>query len=536
MRDGARLHTFICRPKAGNETSQKFPVILTRTCYPNQDNGYRTYAEEFAKRGYIYIYQYSRGREKSEGIWIPNENEREDGIDTVCWIHRQPWCKNIGYWGYSYSALAGWSMADAVTGKVTSMYLEHYGTDRFFSAYEKGMFRQDVLTSWSMENAEKQVTADYLESCRYLPQIEVDEKLWGQRVETYRNYIRNTRITDSYWQKGWWKQLREIPEKTEIPVFITSSWYDHHHGSSMKTWERLNKKAKEHSWLEIGSWNHFSCPCLQDKKIEHIEADNIPKVLEWFDLTLKKELLPQQRIRIYQIGEDTWKKLESWPPRQRENKVFYLTVPQGNSAQENIGILALQNSGKQAEFSYQYNPENPVETLGGEALLKTGGKIGSLLQKEPGWRKDVLSFLSEPLTEDMRLCGKIQVKLYVKTDCEDTAFTAKIMEVTGEGKAYNIRSSITSLSQEIPEGEVYIPETAVEIRIDMWDIAYTVKQGSRIRIDISSSDFPQYHVHSNYAVPWAEATAVRTACQRILTGGRYPSQVVLPVLKGEAPA
>lgn len=234
MSDGIKLETFAYLPDG---PCQRYPVILQRTCYPFWDRTMQVHGEELAKRGYAFVYQYCRGQNGSEGKWEPNVHERKDGIDTVDWIIKQPWAGRIGVWGRSYGALIGWAMADAVSGKVASMFLGVYGTDRFASAYQKGCFRHDVLTSWTMENAGFPIHADYMESCRYMPQAEVDEKLWGKRIDWYRDYIFNDKISDTYWQQGWWKQLREIPSKVEIPLYIVSGWYDHHHGSSMLTWK-----------------------------------------------------------------------------------------------------------------------------------------------------------------------------------------------------------------------------------------------------------------------------------------------------------
>lgn len=525
MRDGVRLHTIVYRPAIEQE---KYPVILMRTCYPMQASLYEIYGENLAKRGYVFVCQYARGRGKSEGEWEPNINERNDGIDTVIWLDSQKWCETIGYCGHSYMGLMGWAMADAVEGKVCSMYLEDYGTDRYVSAYEKGAFRHDILTSWSMENAKSPIDADYLESCRYMPQTEVDVKLWGQRMESYQQYIRNTRITDDFWQEGWWKELREIPKNTKIPICMTSGWYDHHHGSSMKTWNRLNEEAKKHSWLIIGGWNHYFLPCLPGKKVENNQCKEVQMMLKWFQTTLKEKKLPEQQILIYQIGEDRWKKLDNWNSEQKKSKVFFLTKPEV-SEKWNLGNLAEDLAEEVNEFSYCYDPKNPVETVGGEGLLKNIGKIGSLLQPEAGYRSDVLSFISDPLEKAVVISGKIYVKLYVKTDCDDTAFTAKVMEMTPDKKAYHIRSSITTIAHELPEGVAYTPNSIVEVICEMWDIAYTLKEGSRIRVDISSSDFPQYNIHSNYAGIWSEQTKVKKAQQTIMTGVQFPSSVCFDV-------
>ena len=141
MRDGVKLHTIYYFPrKGGSGENKKYPVILTRTCYPGNDRIHRAYGEGLARRGYVYVYQYCRGREQSEGKWEPNINERNDGIDTMDYLVEQPWCEILGYWGHSYTSMTGWAFADAAEGKVAAMFLEDYGTDRFVSAYEKGCF------------------------------------------------------------------------------------------------------------------------------------------------------------------------------------------------------------------------------------------------------------------------------------------------------------------------------------------------------------------------------------------------------------
>lgn len=161
-------------------------------------------------------------------------------------------------------------------------------------------------------------------------------------------------------------------------------------------------------------------------------------------------------------------------------------------------------------------------------MLHTMSENGSLLQAEPGYRDDVISFISQPLSQDQKFAGSIRVSLFVATDGEDTAFTAKICEVKPDGKAYNIRSSITTVAHSLPADEKYTPDNIVPVQIEMWDIAFTIRQGSRIRVDVSSSDFPQYNAHTNYAGLWSGQRQTRIARQTIYYGGKYPSAIVLP--------
>ncbi|HHV12864.1 MAG TPA: CocE/NonD family hydrolase [Clostridiales bacterium] len=524
MKDGARLRTLIYKPASekGIPVEGSLPVILERTCYPGQEPISRLHGEQLAKRGYIFISQYCRGTGGSEGEWEPNTNERADGLDTLRWLEEQEWVDVIGYWGNSYLALTGWAVADQVPDKVKGMCLTHYGTDRFKSAYEKGMFRQDVLTSWAMENAGYPVNADYMESCKFLPQIEVDEKLWGRKVQWYRDWITNTNREDSYWQQGWWKELYDIPSRVKVPLYIRSGWYDHHHGSSMNTWEKLAAKTKEHCWLDIGGWNHAFIPCMEDCKTEQLNSGDVQAMLEWFELVLKKKQRPEKRIRAYVIGADRWISLKEWPAGEGSSRKFYLEAGRN----ENVGSLEEQLASDKVKWTYQYDPADPVPSHGAESLLKSMMKNGSLVQPQPAYREDVVSFLSEPLEEDICIVGKMRVHLFVSSDCPDTAFTAKLMEERDNGKYYNIRSSITSICHDI--GHPYEPGTTEQVTIEMWDITYQVRKGSRLRLDISSSDFPQYHIHSNYAGIWSMQTELQKAVQNIYCGKEYPSYIEIP--------
>ena len=158
--------------------------------------------------------------------------------------------------------------------------------------------------------------------------------------------------------------------------------------------------------------------------------------------------------------------------------------------------------------------------------------MGSIHQPQPGYRDDVVTFLSEPVQEDTEIEGKIRVRLFVKSDAEDTAFSAKLMEVFENRECVNIRGSITTLAYRNgnPHRGTYTPGEIVEICIEMWDVSWMIRKGSRLRLDISSSDFPQYSAHSNYAGIWSEQAETKKAEQTILMGGQYPSEVILPVV------
>ncbi len=525
MPDGVRLYTVKRVPSAAGP----FPTILMRSCYPKQIPMLHTFAEQFCRHGFAFVYQFCRGSGESEGEWVPNIHERQDGKETLDWLNAQEWVENIGYWGCSYLALTGWAMADIVPEKVKTLYLTHYGTDRFTSAYQGGLFRQDVLTAWAMENAGFPVKADYMESVRYRPQAEVDEKLWGCRLDWYRDWITHTDRDDPYWSEGFWGMLKGIPAKVKIPVYIGEGWYDHHLGSALRTFEALSPESRAHSVLRVGAWNHGFGPCVEGTACDHLENSDALSAFSWFDTILRKKTLPEGKVRIYQIGADRWQEKSAFPFSCKNVRRFYLNAA---SAQEDARLLADMVPPEQSSVSYRYDPDNPVPSHGSESLLRTFGEIGSLRQPACGWRKDVVSFVSAPVESDLEILGKIEVELYVSSTADDTAFTAKLMEVYPDGSAYNIRSGITTLAYredaDRPRTE-YVAGNTVEARIVLWDISWRLHAGSRLRVDISSSDSPQYAVHTNYKGVWALQKKARTAEQTIYTGADTPSQVLLSV-------
>lgn len=523
MEDGIRLRTLIYRPVREGAV----PTIAVRTCYPNNDYLYQATAVEYCKRGFAYIYQYCRGTGGSEGGWEPNINERADGKKTIDWICSQEWVGNVGYYGSSYLALTGWVIADILPEKVKTMYLTHYGTYRFISAFQDGMFRHDVLTAWTMENAGFPITADYLESCRYRPQTEVDEALWGKKIDWYRKWITSSSKDDEYWNTGFWKMLKDIPAKVNIPLYVGEGWYDHHLASAIATWNSLSEQCRAKSRLLIGAWEHGFHIKLQDRMGEHYEKDDILRAFYWFWEILAEEKPPQAQIDYYIIGGDSWFTREKFEIENQENLKLYIgrNIEGGFTLKEDNPITSY-------ELKWRFNPENPVMTHGAESLLATNEEQGSLRQPEPNYREDVISCISDPFEESVTIVGQMKIILTVSTDVEDTAFAVKIMEVMEDGKAYNMRTGITTLGYRNGSNTrlSYRPGEKVQITIDTWELAWKIQKGSRVRIDITSSDFPQYSVHSNFAGCWAEQKMARIANQTVYFGGQDMSYISLPIL------
>lgn len=522
--DGVRLETWLYFPL---RSEGPVSTIAVRSCYPNQEELLVKKAEAFNRRGFGFAIQWCRGTHRSEGDWVPNVHEREDGLAFMDFLQQDARVLNVGYWGDSYLAMTGWCMADAVPSKVKAMCLNVYGCFRHVSAYQDGLFRQDILTSWAMENAGKMVNADYLESAAFRPQIEVDEKMWGIRLDWYRDWITHTDADDPYWEEGFWGMMKEIPSKIRIPLYIREGWYDHHLGSALCSWNALAEKTKAMSILEIGPWNHYSNVCIEHQTTKSLRNNSISGPALWFDGILRKGMEPAEEIRLYEVGGDTFEKYQEYPVPVKESRVFYLRA---GSDPINHKLTSAEGA-EQSSVSYVYDPNDPVISHGAESTLHSIQENGSLLQAEVNARGDVISFVSDSLQESLHVNGQISVHLFVSSDARDTAFTAKLMEVFEDGSAYNVRGTITTLAYRNGASHrgTYRPGEIVKITLKMWDINWLFQKGSRLRLDISSSDFPQYAVHTNHEGVWSLQKDTIIAHQTLYTGGDTPSDVILPL-------
>jgi len=523
--DGVKLETWLYFPL---HSEGPVSTIAVRSCYPNQEELLIKKAEAFNRRGFGFAIQWCRGTHRSEGDWVPNVHEREDGLAFMDFLQQDARVLNVGYWGDSYLAMTGWCMADAVPSKVKAMCLNVYGCFRHVSAYQDGLFRQDILTSWAMENAGKMVNADYLESAAFRPQIEVDEKMWGIRLDWYRDWITHTDADDPYWEEGFWGMMKEIPSKIRIPLYIREGWYDHHLGSALCSWNALAEKTKAMSILEIGPWNHYSNVCIEHQTTKSLRNNSISGPALWFDGILRKGMEPAEEIRLYEVGGDTFEKYQEYPVPVKESRVFYLRA---GSDPINHKLTSAEGA-EQSSVSYVYDPNDPVISHGAESTLHSIQENGSLLQAEVNARGDVISFVSDSLQESLHVNGQISVHLFVSSDARDTAFTAKLMEVFEDGSAYNVRGTITTLAYRNGASHrgTYRPGEIVRITLKMWDINWLFQKGSRLRLDISSSDFPQYAVHTNHEGIWSLQKDTIIAHQTIYTGGDTPSDVILPLV------
>jgi putative CocE/NonD family hydrolase len=534
MEDGVKLRTQIYLP----EGDGPWPVALARTPYGKNNGDDTVIGREYAKRGMGYIVQHCRGKAGSEGVYAANVDERRDGIATINWLAAQPWCGDIGLQGMSYGGLTSIIYADVLPKKVKAMHYGQYSVDRQLSLYNHGLVRVDVITGWTMKNVPMNVSYSdelYIKSAKYRPQLDMPKALWQTEVPDYLDWVNHPAYHDKYWNQGVWSDLKNVVGKIDIPVTIVAGIFDHHLEGTLEAYNRLKPETRAKSRLLLGNWvhsyNHASATQFPNAK--NVGGNMTIDIFNYLYNIVALGNEPQTGIEAYFVEEDQWYALDKWPIETSGSTTFYLSDTTAKSAGKAYA-LATKPVAKDGTMTYQYDPDNPKLTEGAESAYNTGNLRGSRLLSAPGYRDDVLSFVTAPLTKELTIAGEIKVILFASTDVQDTCFTVTVSEVTPEGKAYNMRNALTTLAyrnDRFGAPQTYTPGEVVGLTITTLPLTWNVKPGNSIRVDISSSNFPEYSIHTNTFGNWAEQTEAVIANQTIYFGDAFPSRVTFPTVK-----
>ncbi len=535
MRDGVKLCTNIYFP----EGKGPWPVVLIRSPY-NMLHFMNSMAKMFSFYGYVAIHQDVRGRYNSEGEWYFFLNEREDGSDMFAWLVEQPWQDgHIAMVGQSYFGFTELAMADLLPPEVKTIVPMSISTDWKSMISEGGMCRSDLTMGIAAAIPDSKLHMfngrNFRRALKHFPPKDVDALYFDGPYDWFQELIG---FVDSPSRLRELELIcKEIPEKIDIPVLMISGWYDLFTDSQIADFNRLN--SYHQSRLMIGPWTHF-LGLSGDGDKDFPGAGNIidylPRILNWFDHHLRGGKLEEWGpVEIYAIGDSRWETYRRWPPETKPVRFYPSHAARANSCRG--GQLSSRPPERNEHLTYLYDPLNPVPTKGGHSLIMYclpgyGGKDPSSRdQNDICERDDVITFISEPLKEPLPVRGQIKVSLTVSSDAEDTAFTAKIIDLEPDGPALNITDSIIRLAYRKGERpENYKPGEKVKLNFDMHPTAWTIKPGHRLRLDISSSNFPAYHAHANRAGGWSVQADPIKAKQTIYIGINDTAGVELPVL------
>ena len=525
MRDGVELSTNVFRPSG----AAKVPALLVRTPYGKGENLAATYAT-FLSAGYAVVVQDVRGRGDSGGDFRPLEQEVADGHDALNWIGAQPWCTGrIGMLGASYLGIVQWKAALSNSPFLKAISPAVSGSDeyedRFYS--KGGALKLGHRLLWLAENLRAPLfpMPAFAKYVLNLPLRTSDRAAAGQTLEILQTALDHPTY-DSYWKS---LSTRGQLDQVRVPVLAFGGWYDNFAENDLEAFSRLRALSRE-ARIVIGPWPH-NVPSAFAGYDFGPEANRAirPLQLKWFDHWLKSanpnRAAPFEGppARLYAMGVNRWQDASEWPPRGKQ-AALYLAA--GGRLQEK------RPAGDKPD-TYVYDPRNPVPTAGGPVCCNPRVfPWGPIDQRPVEQRPDVLVYTGQPLERDLEVTGVIRVVMWASTSAPDTDFTAKLVDVRPDGFAVNLCDGILRLryreSLERPlaarPGDIY------KLIIGAGVTSNVFRKGHRIRLEISSSNFPRFDRNPNTGRPVAGETELRTARQTIYHDTLHPSYLLLPVV------
>ncbi len=583
MRDGVHLATDIYFPALrGTTVSKKFPVILERTPYDKAAAGNVMNGAYFARRGYVCAIQDVRGRFASEGEWYPFAKEAPDGYDTVEWLAAQKWSDGkVGTMGGSYCGSDQSALATLNPPHLTTMIVA-VGASNYYhcSMRQNGALEQRfMIYAFRMATTSKEALADAnLKAAVDKAAANVGE--WVMRaplkagtsplrlLPTYERWVLDLFTHgeyDEYWRQRGYAISQYYEEHADVPTLYLGGWYDSYARATCENFIALNKMKKSRQALLMGPWTHGGWGVSNAGDIDfgvHSIINYNDLRLAWFDHFLKglyTEVADWTPVKIFVMGTGEgkadyqgrlhhsgyWRDERDYPLPDTRFTPYYLHTD---------GTLTTQppNHPTTQPSRFSFDPRNPVPTIGGgisaaDPIMRPGafdqrGRPDFFGCKDAlplNARNDVLTFQTEPLERNVEVTGPITVKLYAASSARDTDFTAKLIDVyplSGDypdGLAINLTDSIIRARYrngwEVPE--LLEPGVVYEFTFQLYPTSNVFKKGHRIRLDISSSNFPRFDVNPNTGGDLGLERRFEIAEQAIYHDSEHPSQVVLPIIE-----
>jgi putative CocE/NonD family hydrolase len=589
MRDGKRVQADVYRPKGDG----KYPIIFSRTPYNFNWWDVRlgaprdmTTVLDAIKRGYAYVIMNERGRFFSEGNYDILGPPTTDGDDALAWMSSQVWSnKKVGTIGCS--STAEWQMAVAARGNpaFTTMIAQGFGAGvgRVGPYYEQGnwyrggavqmlfiawlygqqnqvrpMFAPDttqeelIRASKSFDLSQQAPQVDWSEALKHLPVKDIFTAVDGPHgifadempVPTGGAMIRRTPNDPAWYKGGLWHDNMKI----NIPGFYFMSWYDVSTGPNLAMYNHIRKTADkdvaDKQYAVIAPTLHCSYTratentVVGERSMGDARLDYSKMTYDWFDHFLKGEqndILKRPKVQYFTMGSNKWQSSEQWPPVGAEPMKFYLSSGGKANSGSGDGKLIAAAPANDAPDRFKYDPMDPVPSYGGNVCC-TGNAVrgGSFDQSKMEERQDILVYSTDPLTEGVELSGPIDVTLYVSSDAKDTDFTVKLIDVDETGKAWNLDETIQRMRYRdgydkpmvwMESGKVY------RFKFSPMNTSNYFAPGHRIRIEISSSNFPRFDRNMNTGGDNYSETKGVVANNAVHHSKQYPSEIVISVVR-----
>jgi putative CocE/NonD family hydrolase len=507
MRDGAVLLADRWGPKSGGGG---LPTALVRIPYGRTGLVASQTARPLAERGFQVLVQSTRGTFGSDGPSDPLRREREDGLDTLDWVVKQPWFgESIVLVGSSYLGFVQWAVADQAVPQVKAMIpavTESAITREFLRG---DGFSLEVLFNWGVQVDGQErsfaMVRQLLEAKRVqraqhtLPLSQADVAAIGHRSDYIHNVLAHD-ADDPFWAPA---DHRHRVAGVTVPASLVGGWFDVFLPGQLRDFTVLQAAART-ARLTIGPWPHAD--------FLNVGGAAVRETLD-FGLAYARGEQPPERapVRLYVMGQqEGWHDFPSWPPPGYPAQRLHLQPG---------GALATDPPDESAPDGYRYDPGNPTPAVGG-VRLAPGIKAGRVDNTKLEARDDVLTYTTPVLDQDVEVVGEVSAEIWFRSSLPYADVFVRLCDVDDKGRSTNICDGLVSLT-----GADEISRATVAL----WPTAYRFKRGHRIRVQVSSGAFPRYNRNLGAGEPRATATTMRTAQQQVFHDPQHPSGVILPI-------
>ncbi len=552
MRDGVTLRADVYRPKAAG----KFPVLLQRTPY-NKDNAMPT-GIDGAARGYVVVVEDVRGRYTSEGQWYPFKNETQDGYDTIEWAAALPYSDGrVGMFGGSYvgatQMLAAIGHPPHLAGICPEVTASNYyrnwtyqggALEQWFDQSWTSALAPDTLDRFIRDTTNAKKGAETLPLADYplfnLREPLSDTNTTRELAPYYVDWLSHPNY-DSYWQQ--WA-IDAHYKDIQVPALTIAAWYDIFQGGSLKNYIGMktsagNASAREKQRLLVIIGGHAGWGSKigdRDFGPTAAEFNDETTMLDWYDYLFygkQNEFATKNHVRIFVMGSNRWRDEDDWPLARAKQTAYYLHSSGNANSLNGGGSLSLTKPASERPDTYVYDPMNPAPTVGGPLCCDPNHiPAGPRDQRPVEQRPDVLVFSTPPLSEDTEVTGQITLQLFAKSSTVDTDFTAKLVDVWPDGHAQNLTEGILRAShrESFERSDRLTPGTEYPFTIDLWSTSNVFLKGHRIRVEISSSNFPRFDRNLNTGKDSSLGNQAIKATNVVYHDADHPSAILLPLV------
>jgi putative CocE/NonD family hydrolase len=532
MRDGVNLAANILRPKGDGP----FPVILMRTPYGKMDDKMGD-GKRYAAASYAMVVQDCRGRGKSGGEWDPFRYDVQDGYDTQEWVGHQSWCNGaIGTAGGSYVGWTQWAPASKSSRYLKAMVPIVPFANAYELAYSGGAFQLALLMGWGTAVGAIPLSPEKLQDAfRHLP-LRTFAEQFDKKVPYLDDWV--THYTyDDYWKA---RGIDYDYADVTVPILNIGGWYDIFSKVTLDLVTQVrsastNRKVRRNEFVVIGPWTHG----VGAKKVGELDfgkdagLDLGDLQFKWFQYWLKGRETGVQdwpAYNLFVMGENRWRGENEWPLKRTHSTSFFIHSAGHAATLKGDGLLNSTEPGDEPADQFTYDGKNPVPSVGGNNLV--GASSGPHDQAKVEERDDVLVYSTPPLDQDTEVTGPVKLILWAASSTKDTDFTGKLVDVHPDGKAYNLCDGIVRAQHRngADKPALLEPGKATQFEIDLWVTSNLFKKGHRIRLEVSSSNFPRFDRNPNSGKPFGTDTELLSAKQTILHDRDHASHLVLPVI------